>query len=140
MSHSMLTTVGSQWVAQLATMRQSISDLELDGQQGGIQGYGKNLSVDDEDLIEQHNAIWDLFSQRDENEDNSGMGSEDPIWNLNEYQQVIYDPKWLRNQCIAFTTRKTGLDAHRLQNQLSALLASNQNGAIPIILHDSIED
>ena len=139
MSHSVLTTLGSQWLAQLASMRQSISDLALDKQHGQIQGYGKNLVVDDEDLTGPNKSIWDLFNQREENEDSRGTGIQDRIRHQNGYQQVSYDMKWLRNQCIAFTTRKTGLDAHHLQNQLSALLASDQNGAIPVILHDLIE-
>lgn len=139
MSHSVFTTLGSQWLVQLTTMRQSILDLKLDGQHGGIQGYGKHLVVDDEDLIGQQNTIWDLFSQREENEDSCGLGSQGPIRNQKENQQVNYDLKWLRNQCIAFTTRNTGLDAHILQNQLSALLASDQNGAIPLILHGLME-
>lgn len=120
-------------------MRKGVSDLKLDGQHGGIRGYGKGLVVDDEDLIGQDSAIWDLFSQREEIEDSCGTGNQDPSRNQNEYRQVGHDLKWLRNHCITFTTRKTGLDALSLQNQLSALLASDQNGAIPIFSHDVIE-
>ena len=136
MSHSVFRT---QWLAQLETMRHRVSDLKLDGQHSGIHGYGNGLVVDDEDLSRQHNAIWDLFSQREENEDSCGTGIKDPLRNQNECQQVGHDLKWLRNHCIAFTTRETGLDPQCLQNQLSMLLASDQNGAIPIISHDLIE-
>lgn len=135
----MVTTVRSQWLSQLETMRKGVSDLKLDGQHGRIRGYGKGLLVDDEDLIGQHNAIWDLFSQCEENEDSCGTGKQDPSQNQNEYQQVGHDLKWLSNHCITFTKRKTGLDAHSLQNQLSALLTSDQNGAIPIFSRDVIE-
>lgn len=136
MSHSVFRT---QWLAQLETMRQRVSDLKLDGQHGGIHGYGEGLVVDVEDLSGQRNAIWDSFSQREENEDSFRTGNKDLLRRQNEYQQVGHDLKWLRNHCIAFTMRKIGLDAHSLQNQLSALLASDQNGAIPIISYDLID-
>lgn len=119
-------------------MRQSILNLQLNGQRG-IQSYGKNLLVDDELPTGQCNAIWDLFSQCDENEDSYGSESQDPTQDRTEYQQVRYNLKWLRNQCIAFTTRKTRLDAHPLQDQVSVLLASDQSGAISVIVHDLME-
>lgn len=139
MSPSVWTTDGSQWLAQLAAMRQSISYLKLDEQYGRNQGYGKNLKVEDEDLIGQQIAIWALFSPFEENEDSYGTGSQVPIRHQNERQQVSYDIEWLRNQCIAFTTRKIGLNARPLQTRLCALLASDQNGTIPMTEHDFIK-
>lgn len=132
---SLLPTDGSQWLVQLAAMRQSISDLKLDEQHGWNQGYGKNLKVEDEDLIGQQIAIWALFSQLEENKDSCGTGSHGPI----RHQQVSYDIKWLRNRCIALATRKTGLNAHPLQTRLCALLASDQNGMSSMIVYDFTE-
>lgn len=139
MSPAVLTTDGSQWLVQLAAMRQSILDLQLDEQDGRNQGYGKNLKVEDEDLTGQQIAIWALFSQLEENEDSCGSGIQGPIQHQNEQQQVSCDIKWLRNKCIALTMRKTGLNAHLLQTRLCALLASDQNGTIPMIVYDIIE-
>lgn len=136
MSPSVLTTDGSQWLVQLAAMRQSISDLKLDEHHARDQEYGKNLKVEHEDLIGQQFAIWTLFNQLEENEDSCGTGSQGSIRHQNEHQQVSHDIEWLRNQCIAFTRRKIGLNAHTLLNRLCALLASDQNGTIPIIVHD----
>lgn len=139
MSPSVLITDGSQWLVQLAAMRQSILDLKLDEQDGRNQGYGKNLKVEDADLTGQQIAIWDLFSQLEENEDSCGSGIQRPIRHQHEQQPVSYDINWLRNQCIAFTMRKTGLNAHLLQIRLCALLASDQNGTTPMIVYDFIE-
>lgn len=136
MSHSVFR---SQWFAQLEAMRHRVSGLKLDGQYSGINEYGKGLVLDDEDLSWQHNTIWDLFSKREENEDIFVKGNKDPLPNQNEKQQVDHDLKWLRNRCIAFTTSKPGLDGQSLQKQISALLASDQNGATPIISHELIE-
>lgn len=134
MSPSVLTTDGSQWLVQFAAMRQSISDLKLDEQDGRNQGYGKNLKVEDEDLAEQQIAIWAMFSQLEEIDDSCGLGTQGPIRHQNEQKQVSYDIKWLRNQCIALAMRKTGLNAHHLQTRLCALLASDQNGTIPMVV------
>lgn len=139
MSHSVLSTDGSQWLVQLAAMRQSILDLKIEEQDGRNQGYGKDLKVEDDDLAGQQVAIWALFSQLEENEGSPGLGVQRPIRQQNEQQQVCYDLKWLRNQCIAFTMRKSGLSAHVLQTRLRVLLASDQNGTIPMIVYDRIK-
>lgn len=139
MSPSILTTDGSQWLAQLAAMRQSILYLKLDEQDGRNQGYGKNLKVEDEDLTGHRIAIWALFSQFEENKDSCGPGIQCAFRHQNEQQQVRYDITWLRNQCVAFTRRKTGFNAHLLQTRLCALLASDHNGTIPMIVYDFIE-
>lgn len=131
MSPSVLTTDGSHWLVQLAAMRQSILDLKLDEQDGRNQGYGKDLKVEDEDLTGQQIATWPLFNQLEENEGRCSPGIQGPIRHQGEQQQVSYDIEWLRNQCIAFAMRKTGLNAHVLQTRLCALLASDQNGTIP---------
>lgn len=135
MPPSVLTTDGSQWLVQLAAMRQSILDLKLDEQDGRNQEYGKGLKVEDEDLTGQQIAIWALFSQLEENEGSCGPGIQGPIRHQDEQQRVSYDIEWLRNQCIALAMRKTGLNAHVLQFRLCALLASVQNGMIP---HDCV--
>lgn len=139
MSPSVLRTDESQWLFQLAAMRKSILDLKIDEQNGRNQGYGKDLKVEDEHLAGQQVAIWALFSQLEENEGSRGPGVQGPIRHQDEQQQVRYDSKWLRNQCIAFTTRKSWLNAHVLQTRLCALLASDQNGTIPMIVYDFIE-
>lgn len=131
MSPSVLTTDGSQWLVQLAAMRQSILDLKLDEQDGRNQGYGKDLKVEDEDLTGQQITTWALF----ENEGSCSPGIQGPPRHQDEQQQVSYDIEWLRDQCIAFAMRKTGLNAHVLQTRLCTLLASDQNGTIP---HDFV--
>lgn len=136
---SVMSTDGSQWLVQLAAMQTSILNLKMDEQDGRNQGYGKDLEVEDDDLAGQQFSIWALFSQLEENEGSRGLGVQDPIWNQNEQQQVSYDSRWLRNQCIAFTTRKSWLNAHVFQTRICALLASDQNGTIPMIVYDFIE-
>lgn len=111
----------------------------MEGQDGRNQGYGKDLKVEDEYLAGQEVAIWALFSQLEENEGSRVPGVQCPIRHQNEQQQVSYDLKWLRNQCIAFTMRKSGLNAHVLQTRLCVLLASDQNGTIPMIVYDLIK-
>ncbi len=130
MSPFILNTAGVQWLAQLASMRQAISELNLGKQNGLIQGYGQNIVVDDEDSSGGYpRGIWDISTDKNEY-DSGNSNSLDRIENEQYHRHFNYNLEWLRNQCIAFAKRKSGLEASQIQRQLSALLASDMKGAI----------
>lgn len=109
-----------QWLAQLAAMRQAVAEIKLDQHDGQVEGYGHNIVVDDEDLTgENFDDIWDIFS---ESEDDYGGDNTN-----NEKDQDMFKSGfgWLRNQCVALTSRRHRLDAGQLQDQLYSLLVSD---------------
>jgi len=120
-------TAGSQWRSQLTAMRQAIADLKLDQPNEQPQTYGQDILVDDGDLTGSgSDDLWNVFSEEEDDEYSSDMldgvadfGSELEIHGLD------YRPTWLKTRCLAFASRSAGLDAEELQQQLTAMLASD---------------
>ena len=118
----------SQWLAQLAAMREAIAGLKLDQVNVSVQGYGHDLLVEDDDLTGDsgNDDIWDVFSDEEDHEYSSDL--------LEGDDEVPSDGKdsqdWLRSKCLAFTSGKSGLDASELQEELWALLASDVPGML----------
>lgn len=114
----------SRWLAQLAAMRQAVAKLKLDKQNGQVEGYGHDIMVEDEDLsYENLDDIWDIFSEAEE--DYSSDTSSNLEYTENEKDRL----RWLRDQCVAFTNRRYGLDASQLLDQLCSLLVSDMKGS-----------
>jgi antiviral helicase SLH1 len=126
-----LNTAQTQWLSQLATMRAAIAELNLSKVDNNAAEYGQDLNLDDEDLLPIHGTddLWDLISEISEEEYTSGeldtfpAASQAPIG-----APGIYDRDWLSRECAAVSTRNSGLDAHSLQEQVEAVLASDSNG------------
>jgi antiviral helicase SLH1 len=128
-----LDTTESQWLSQLATMRAAIAELNLSKIDNGAVEYGHDLHLDDEDLlpVQGGDDLWDLISEISEEE----YTSEDPdpataATSEPAGRSGVYDRDWLQRQCVAVSTRNSGLDAHSLQEQVEATLASDSNGEI----------
>lgn len=124
-----MNTRESQWLAQLAAMRQAIAELKLDQQDSEVQGYGHDIVVDDEDTERSSDDIWDISSQGKDDEYSSDTTNNlEDIQHELDYQKLDYGLEWLKTQCVAFAGRKSGTEAKQLQDQLSALLASDMKG------------
>lgn len=117
----------AQWLEQLEAMRKAIAELQLpphDHQ--ATPAYGDDLDIDDDDLsgTASGDDIWDVLSDEYE-EDYSSDHLEPPA----DAQQtaVLYDRLWLQAKCNDVARSSSGLDAIALQDQLSAVLASDSN-------------
>lgn len=127
----------SQWLAQLAAMREAIAGLKLEQPNGSVQEYGHDLLVDDDDLTGDSgkDAIWDIFSEEEDYVYSSDLLDED---DENLPGEGTFGDKhgldWLRSKCVAFTSRKSGLDASELHEQLLALLESDMRGMLILMV------
>ena len=126
-----MNTLESPWLAQLAAMRQAVSEMKLNWQGGQDEGYGHSIVVNDEDLSDEYfDDIWDIFSESEE-DDHSSHTSNIIEYLENERDQhgLKFSLGWLRNRCVALTNRTHRLDAGQLQDQLCLLLVSEMKSA-----------
>ena len=124
-----LETAESQWLSQLTAMRQAIAELKLDDQSNSQdQAYGRDIVVDDDDLTGASGSddLWNAFSDETDSSYSSDMldGVEDALPGL-EASEHSWGHEWLRSKCLGIAGRKFELDAEALQQQLSAMLASD---------------
>ena len=124
-----LETAESQWLSQLTAMRNAIAELKLDDQPNGqAQAYGQDIVVDDEDLTGGSGSddLWNVFSDQEDEGYSSDMldGVHDYSPDLNAENRP-YGREWLKSKCFAFADRKVGLNPEELEQQLSAILASD---------------
>ncbi|OJJ33448.1 hypothetical protein ASPWEDRAFT_43509 [Aspergillus wentii DTO 134E9] len=115
----------SEWLTQLAAMRQAIAELKLPKEPAKDQlSYGSDLDLDlDEDYSSPGTVddIWDIISSDDETGDE-----------LDDIHGVAlppttspYDHAWLEEKCRSLALRKSGLDATELAQQITAALAAD---------------
>ncbi|KAL8729952.1 MAG: hypothetical protein Q9166_004397 [cf. Caloplaca sp. 2 TL-2023] len=131
----------SQLLAQLAAMREAIADLKLDQWNGSSQVYGHDIIVDEDETSDssENDDIWDVFSDEDEGEDSSDFA--DGIYETNIDGELLRDrsSEWLRKMCNDLAQKASGLSAAELQDQISALLASDmQNEELQRTLADIV--
>ena len=119
----------SQWLSQLAAMRQAIKDLHLDHSTAQDQGYGHHLDIDEADLHggSSSDDLWNVFSDDDDKDDYSSDmldGIED-LGADSGSEDREYGPSWLENKCRILANSKAGLDPGDLRQQVSVMLASD---------------
>ena len=131
-----METAQSQWLAQLASMRQAIAELKLDKNNSIIPSYGQDLVLDD-DLTGGSGSddIWDILSEEEDDGYSSDLLDEadDPISN-SHINGVTKGCEWLSMRTASLANQKSGLDASELQGQILAMLASDSNGAARTLL------
>ncbi|BDD63957.1 hypothetical protein MPDQ_006298 [Monascus purpureus] len=121
-----VTPSESEWLAQVAAMRQAIAELKLPNHPtNGKPSYGSDLDLDlDEDYSSPSTAndIWDLISSDDETSDDL-----DDINGVSLYPTTpsTYDQTWLADKCQDIVIRKPGMDATELAQQITATLAAD---------------
>ena len=118
----------SQWLSQLAAMREAIKDLHLDHSTEQDQAYGHNLNITEDDLHggSSSDDLWNVYSDEEEDAYSSDMldGIEDLRADSGSDDRE-YGVSWLQNKCHIIADSKAGLDPANLQQQLSAMLASD---------------
>jgi len=126
-----LQSAEAQWLAQLRAMREAIADLKLNQQNGHVKPYGHDIVLDDDEPTGGSGSddIWDLICEEEDDEYSSDYidGAEDPL-PQGGADGAGYGQEWLTGKCIAFASRRSGLDPKELQQQVTALLASDSKG------------
>lgn len=118
----------AQWRAQFTAMREAIAGLRLDQPNGDIEPYGQGMRFNDGDLsgASDSDDLWDVWSIKQEGDScSSGPDDENGPESFRQPEDKKYGPAWLTSRCQDFASRKHGLDAGDLQQQLSAMLASD---------------
>lgn len=131
------STAESQWLAQLAAMREAIAEVKFDQPIGELQSYGQDLVINDEDLSEGSlDDIWDVFGEDQVNGYSSSISND-----LDEPDSILngednsYDLEWLREKCVALTDRHgSGLESEHLQDQLRKLLKADMGSELSSII------
>ncbi|KAA8650269.1 RNA helicase SLH1 [Aspergillus tanneri] len=113
----------SQWLTQLAAMRQAIADLKLPKDTTQVHlGYGSDLELD---LDEEYSSpamvddIWDVISSDDESSENL-----DEINGLPS-SKTPYNQTWLEQRCQNTAIQKPGIGAMELSQKITAALATD---------------
>jgi len=121
--------VHTQWLEQLAAMRKAIEELRLPREATKAPAYGDDLDLGDDDLSGTASGedIWDFISE-EQDESFSSDHIEDHA-DAQVGKDAVYDQRWLASICSDVSRRGSGLGARALQDQISAILASDSNGA-----------
>ncbi|KAL9054359.1 MAG: hypothetical protein Q9206_003581 [Seirophora lacunosa] len=131
----------SQWLAQLAAMREAIAELKLDQRNGSSLQYGHDLVVDEESssATSGKDDIWDVLSEPDEHENDSDIidGIDEPFVHEESLDHESY--AWLKNKCSKLAMKNGGLSAEDLQDRIFTLLASELHSEeLQVILTDLV--
>ena len=109
-------TAYAQWQTQLAAMRAAVANLKLPTPTA--DSYGSDIDFD-EDFTSGNSGddVWDFIEDSEEDDWSS---------DANDLPDVeAYGLHWLQAKCTEFASRKQGLSGDDLQEQISALLASD---------------
>ena len=121
-----MSSTESQWLSQLAAMRQAIMKLNIpknDINDGICYGSNLELDFDDEDFFSAAaDNIWDVISS---DEEESGDDLDDINGVPLPPSTVTYDHRWIESRCNALADRRPGLTADELSHQITALLATD---------------
>ena len=118
----------SQWLAQMAAMREAIAGLQLPPLQDASQMYGADLDLDGDSADSLEDDIW----EQDGDIDDSPPSDHDDT-HLNGFQtpdhvaEQRFNKPWLHKRCMEITSSRSGINAEELFQQLTALLATDMS-------------
>ncbi|KAJ5219584.1 hypothetical protein N7468_008788 [Penicillium chermesinum] len=116
----------SQWLSQLAAMRQAIAELNLPKELShDTISYGSDVDLDIDDDYSSPGTVddvWDIISSDDETTDDL-----DDLTGAPHDQPLPYDQQWLAAKCHELSARNSTLDASELTQQIVATLATDSN-------------
>lgn len=127
------STWDSQWMSHMKAMQDAIAELKLPQTNGQSLTYGHDIVVsEDESLgVDIGNDIWDFLSSDDEDSSSSDRADSveyDSYPNLASVEP--HDADWLGMRCARVARGKSGLDPGDLEEQISAVLASDMEGEL----------
>ena len=124
-------TAASQWLEQLATMRAAIAELKLPKTNGDSKdlSYENDYDLDDDDLSPASGSddIWDIISDEDENDFSEESHDAASAYQEEEAANAKGSRGWLSDCCVDVASRGSGLDADTLEEQITAVLASDSS-------------
>ncbi|KAK5372430.1 putative steryl acetyl hydrolase mug81 [Exophiala xenobiotica] len=115
----------SQWLAQMTAMRQAIAELKLPPLNVDSQMYGADLDLDGDLSEDTQDDIWDVESEIDESPPSEGY--DDAVNGFKIPDHITFNNAWLQSKCSAFARPRPGIDASDLEQQITALLASDSS-------------
>ena len=121
----------SQWLAQLATMREAIAELKLDTPNTGGPSYGDDLIIDDNDLTGGSGSD-EIFDISDEDYDGYSSDYAEETLDItgnDNLNGIDRGNGWLKLRTGSLANQRSGLEANDLNEQIIALLASDFNGS-----------
>ncbi|KAJ5101298.1 hypothetical protein NUU61_003520 [Penicillium alfredii] len=113
----------SQWLSQLAVMRQAIADLKLPKEPHESISYGSDIDLDLDDDYSSPGTVddvWDVISSDDETSDDLDELNGVPL-----PQASLYGRSWLQDKCMDLAVRNSSMDAGELAQQIIAALATD---------------
>ena len=127
-----LANAESEWLAQYAALRQMLAELKEEQSNGETNGYGHDIVLDDADLTGGNGSddLWNVFSDDEQDGDYSSdiVDGVPDAQNREPKSAFSYGQQWLGSKCVALASSKSGMDAEELQQQISAMLASDMKG------------
>lgn len=121
----------SQWLSQLAAMRQAMADLNLPKAED-LLPPGKGLNLGDDEFSsapESVEDLWDIISEDDDDErtgDDSDAIVDASVNGVEPSGKMgVYNLQWLSHKCWAIAERNASLNASELQQQLISVLAAD---------------
>ncbi|KAI9721013.1 MAG: hypothetical protein M1812_002492 [Candelaria pacifica] len=138
-----LHSAQKEWLSQFHAMRAAIAELKsLPHQNSNTEEYGHDIAVDEDDFShdETSDDLWDFISGDEEDQYSSDFLDGVDGAHVNDKRDgSAYGQQWLRDRCVDITSRKSGLNADDLREQITALLASDSNdGELQMSLTDII--
>ncbi|KAF2147729.1 Sec63-domain-containing protein [Myriangium duriaei CBS 260.36] len=125
-----LEAAQSQWLRQLAEMRDAISKLQLPADKLEPQPYGVDLLFDEGDsqssiLSDSENDIWDYVDDDEQDDFSSGDDLGFEFQAQSSGSSSSYDKSWLKASLSNVALMGNSLDESALTDQVSAILASD---------------
>jgi antiviral helicase SLH1 len=136
-----------RWLEQLAAMRAAIADLKLPQTNGDASpAYDEDYDLEEDDLSPTSGSddIWDLISHDEEEDDYSEESLESapqpPVADgVEKAGSATGTKEWLRSRCGEIARHGIGLEAETLQEQITAVLASDSsNDELQMTLADIV--
>ncbi|KAI9770001.1 MAG: hypothetical protein M1840_003712 [Geoglossum simile] len=131
------SSLESRWLAQLATMRAALADINLASQQNehnaaAAKQYGLDILADDEDLSSASGDgdLWDYISDEPDDDGEDDYGTDDAGGG------VMYGVEWLRGKCEEFAEKRAGLGVEELEEQILASLINGDGNELQSALTD----
>ena len=122
--------------------------MKVDHSNGDVKPYGENIWLNEEDLYVDSDSddLWDIWSIEEEGDSySSDPFDENGVESFRQQDDNEYGLAWLTLECQQFATRKQGLDAEELQQQMLAMLASDlkddelQMSLVDVIGYDDLD-
>lgn len=116
----------SQWLEQLSAMRKAIAELQLPHANDSFETTSSDFEIDSAEYSPVED-IWDLISDEDDDEysEESEINSLATPYTAGKAQTGTKD--WLKERCVDISSKGNGLDAQTIEEQITAVLASDSN-------------